>query len=269
MNIVDLIPGYIKHVLENDNYVLYHKMYPELFEHYYKFWSKLNVHNTRFDRKQIIDSRNRIVSFIKKNYEALKKYNRSFKELKVVLFVGDGFTNGHAFKDKDKLVVWIPVETYSNNTDIQIFVTHELLHGIHYLKVPEFYFTTDEEKRRLSRQLITEGLASYGTQRLTGVSEETALWGDYLTGKKLTNWMNSCEKEFDNLKKFAKENYDSTENGQALFWAADENDIYKYRAGYYLGMKLLQQLDNSEKLGLNGLLSFPRFDLEAAVYELL
>ena len=56
MKVVDLIPGYIRHVIEEDNYVLYHKMYPALFDHYYKYWSPVGRVNNVYGDTNLICS---------------------------------------------------------------------------------------------------------------------------------------------------------------------------------------------------------------------
>ena len=174
-----------------------------------------------------------------------------------------------AFFDDDQFVVWLPVECYNTELDISVFVTHELVHGLHYIAVNDFYFNNKEDKSSFSRQLITEGLATYLTREIRGLTEEQSLWGAYLPKRKLTAWCKQCQESLPELKQFAKEHYNTTDNGNLFFAAADEDDIFKNRAGYFLGLRLIEELMVVRDITANEIINYPRHELEQAIFELL
>lgn len=269
MKVVDLTPGYIKNVIADDNFFKYENLYPELFEHYYKYWVERKPHNSVFKETELIRKRDIVVSSLKRLFPTLSKFDKSVLKLKLVMFVGDNLTNGHAFFDKDQVVVWIPIETYSTETDADVFLTHEIIHGLHYLYRPEFYFNDILDKNNTARLLITEGLATYLSLQLTSMSEREVLWADYLTQSKADKWMEECQNNWLLIKAFFRDNFSESELGKKSFIAGDPGDIFYYRCGYYAGMVLINELSTSEKLSSEQLLKMSRSELEDKIFNLL
>lgn len=269
MKVIDLIPGYIKHVIEDDNYVRYHNMYPELFNHYYLFWSEKHYHNTVYSKENILRQKEMIVAFLKGRFSSLIKFDERIRDMKIVLFVGDNVTNGHAFFDRGELIVWLPVEMYPHELAVEVFVTHELMHGLHYQASDGFYFSDPGEKNKFSRLLITEGMATYLSKQFTGKSNEQALWGGFINSQKYASWFKKCQESLGELRRYARQNYDTSDNGSEFFQANDGEDIYKYRAGYFLGLGLIEQMAITEDLTNTELLELPREEFERRIYQLL
>lgn len=94
-----------------------------------------------------------------------------------LLVHGNGAANGHAYLHKVNTYAWFAVECYQSQLETEVFVMHELVHAIHYKVSPGVYFTTADEKAQLSRQLIAEGVATYITCEVLGISDAEALWG--------------------------------------------------------------------------------------------
>lgn len=268
MQIIDLTPDYIRHIIKNKDNDAYENCHPELFAHYYKYWSKKQESDVV--NESVIGTGRALVQSllpqIEKNFAA---HDLDIARMKLILFVGQGTTNGHAFKHDGEFVVWIPVETYCNEIDTTVFITHEIVHAVHYRQTPFFYFDNIGEKQSVARQLITEGLATYCTTVVARISREKALWGDYLDAQAVEKWMQTCAQEIESIKKLAKENFTATEHQLGLFYANDPDDIMNYRAGYYLGLLLVEQIAEKYKLSLNDLLCLPRASFEQYAIELL
>jgi hypothetical protein len=262
MRVVDLIPGYIKYIIEEDNYVRYQNMYPQLFEHYYKFWAKRTIHQSVLKKNEIIKKRDIIISAIKKVVPTLVKFNSKIKDIPIALFIGEDNSNGHAFLDDKEFVVWIPVERYSTYEEARVFVTHEIIHAIHYSMNREFYFVTKEEKNKISRMLFTEGIATYLTRELLKLSDKEALWADYLKKRKLNDWMEQCVAKLTEMRQFIRKNFDSSDVNIKIFNTDNPKDIFSNRCGYFAGLKLIDYIVKTHNLKSEELLLVSKTDTE-------
>ncbi len=269
MKITDLTGAYIKHILSSNNLPEYESSYPALFDHYFRYWGDRKKSFAKLTEGEI-NRRTRLINnqlkFIVNKFNALRL---NTKDLNIVLFVGRGTSNGHAFRDGNRFVVWLPVETYDSPMLARVFVTHEIIHALHYTACPEFYFDSQQELRRVSRRLITEGIATYMAMRILEIDELTALWADYLPDDKADRWFNECrtsEKEiFANL----LANFSTCNPDFGLFYASDPNDIFKFRAGYFAGLRLVEQLVEENNIELTELLAIQRDRFEKLLIERL
>lgn len=268
MKIIDLTSNYIHHVCEQNDFDSYEKTCPELFEHYYKFWSQ-RKHTNIFDKSDIQSSHKMILSLIPKIENKFLSHNIDIHNLTLIIFVGMGNTNGHAFKYQNQFVVWIPVETYKNKIDSEVFITHEIAHALHYTNSNTFYFFNQNEQKQIGRQLITEGLATYFSKIILNITDEKALWGNYLETSRLETWMISCEKQFEAIKTIVKNNFYSANNQLGLFYANDEKDILNFRAGYFAGLKLVEQIVEINRLTPIDLLQMSKNRFEKFILSLL
>ena len=57
------------------------------------------------------------------------------------------------------------------------------------------------------------------------------------------------------------------ENDWFMMW--DETDVTRYRGGYYVGLRVMQEIHRRYKRGLKGLLSLPAKELEKLVLKVL
>ncbi len=185
-----------------------------------------------------------------------------------VLFVGKNCTNGHAFRDADGWVVWIPVESYATSRLVDVFVTHEIAHALHYAASPEFYFAARSEQQNFSRLLLTEGVATYLTTLILGCSDGAALWGGYLQKEQLDSWRSKCQRNRPLLKRTAVRKFHS-HTPTEFFQANDPDDIFKFRAGYFLGLNLVKEVIRGESLTASKLIALPRKRLEQLTLKYL
>ena len=174
----------------------------------------------------------------------------------------------HAFKDKNRFIVWIPIEAYETKAQVDFFVSHEIAHALHYARTLDFYFQTESEKYSIARQLITEGVATYLAMKITGAYEEDALWADYLPIGERTRWMEECKQKRAELFQFCVKNFNTT--NREFFEANKPNDIYRYRAGYYVGLKITEKIfiDTNGMEAMN-LLEVPRKEFEQLALQAL
>ena len=199
MRIHDLCPEWVKWVFEKHDRVRYEAAYPALFEHYYTYWSaRREIVSPRTiteieacrglvnDRLRIVDDR-----FARRGFD--------LSDLEVVLFVGQGTTNGHAFHNRDAFAVWLPVETYTEALFTDVFLAHEIAHALHYSHSPGCYFDSIPDRHSVSRQFITEGVATYASAAILNLGAADCLWGGYLPRDRLDRWMSQCEDRFPEI----------------------------------------------------------------------
>lgn len=269
MQIIDLTDAYCKHILKGSNLAAYQRAYPALFSHYFRFWaSKKYWHITLKSEAALQKRRQLILAQLPRIERMFDRHNLSIKKLTFVLFVGQNTTNGHAFFDKNKCIVWIPIEAYETALQVTVFVTHEIVHALHYAQKKSFYFTTAPEQRLLSRQLITEGIATWISQRLTQQTQINALWGDYLSPRQKDRWLVACKKQERGLKQFIDHHFHSTSTSIQLFQANDSKNIFTYRAGYYTGLQAIKKVAALYNNDYKKLLLLPKHTFEKLVREL-
>jgi len=269
MNIIDLTDSYIKHILRNNDLSAYERSYPALFGHYFKYWARRKFFSktlTKTEVKRRLDLIKPRLKIIEKNICSL---GFDTSHLDILLFVGQNTSNGHAFKDRKRFIAWIPIETYETLLRVDVFITHEIVHALHYTQSPDFYFHTFSEKRSTSRQLITEGLATYLTMDIMNVNDGIALWADYLSKRELKIWLQKCQQKERELNKFVLKNFSLSNPKTTLFEVDDPNNIYEDRAGYFLGLSIINQIVKVKKLNAKELLSMPRKKIEEMVLEQL
>jgi uncharacterized protein YjaZ len=267
MEIVDLTGNYIKHIICNQDLTSYQKSYPSLFRHYFRYWAERRNLSKTLNRGEVKKRLNLILSKLSRVEKKIKKYGLDISSLKIVLFVGQNTSNGHAFRDGSDLIVWIPIETYSTPLMVDVFVTHEIIHALHYLRSPDFYFNTVAEKRSVLRQLITEGIATYLTKHIMRISQAEALWADFLSKQKIKAWLKECRQKEKELCKFVLNNFSSTSPELALFYSSNPRNIYEYRAGYFLGLRLVDLIVRTEGINPDKLLKIPRKRFEKMILK--
>ncbi len=269
MEIVNLTSEYVTHILQNDDLPAYERTYPALFRHYFEYWADRGRFAPTLNATETQAKADLVRNGLESAAHKLAAFGLDVTELRVVLFVGQKTSNGHAFKDGNRFVVWIPVETYKTHLDAEVFVTHEIIHSLHYAGCPEFYFNDLTEKRRVSRQLITEGLATYLSMTALAIREGTALWADYISPEAVKAWICQCRDREPELKKHLLDVFSSGSPEIGLFYANDPHDIFHYRAGYYMGLKFIEYAVKIEGLAAHHLLSVPRDKFERLAIEYL
>ncbi|HET7152132.1 MAG TPA: DUF2268 domain-containing putative Zn-dependent protease [Candidatus Kapabacteria bacterium] len=264
----DITSEYITHVIQRSDISRYENAYPSLFNHYKEYWSGANVHKET--SIEDIQSQTRLIrSRLPIIFSNLQKIGLNGNEVDLVLFVGRNASNGHAFRDNDKFIVWIPVETYHTELQADIFITHEIVHALHYQNIPEFYFSSLEEKHSFSRQIISEGLATYISMIVAQCDEPNALWADYLSQSAAQHWLGQCDALKKELFRYTYENFYSSPADNDFFSTVDVSNIKRYRGGYYDGLRVIRHIAETNKYNANDLLTMNRQEIEISVYETL
>jgi len=264
----DLTTQYISFVIEENDPSRYEKEYPSLFAHYHRFWSGDHTYYEK-NAESIKSKSNLIFSRLPCIQSAFARIGLNTNDVDIILFVGNRTSNGHAFYDNGKFVVWIPVETYSTQSQVDIFVTHEIIHALHYWNVPEFYFHSKAEQYSFPRQIITEGIATYLTSYVLGCDPLTALWADYLSTADAQKWYDRCETSKKDLYKYALDNFNAYDPANSFFTISDSDDVMHNRGGYYVGLKVIQHIIEQNKCRVHDLLIMNRQEIETKVYAIL
>ena len=255
MVIKDITDSYINNILEKSNLKRYEDILPELFDDYFTYWAQREYWHRELDKSKVVERKQLVIGQLPFIEKKLAEHGFDTENLQIIIMVGQGTTNGHAFKYQDEFAVFIPIEGYETTRQVDIFVTHEILHALHYSAQPDFYFKSREEKDSVLRQLITEGLATFLTKEILDISEGDALWADYLSHDEQTEWMNSCKNEKQDIFKEVKELIQSNTTKSNLFYANDSDDIRENRAGYFIGLELIKKIAGENGLSKQDLLS--------------
>lgn len=255
MKTSDLVEKYIDAVIARNAAGEYEAARPALFDHYHEFWSHRRPYSRDLSVAELRGRRDLVESALQRLDGQFAAHGLSTAAVEVVLFVGHGTTNGHAFRDDGRFVVWIPVEPYGDARLAKVFLTHEVLHALHYTRSPGFYFENTQEQSRMARMVITEGLATCLTSIVLDVSEEEALWGGYLPPDGLAEWMTQCERRQAEMRAFIRDNFDQSLPEHGLFCLGDTSDVFQSRGGYFAGMRIARDVAREAGIGPIELLS--------------
>ncbi len=268
LDLLDLTPQYLQYGL-HQRQEDYFATYPALFRHYYRYWAENGelvslTQDAVREKVTLVESR-------------LPEIERAFTrqgfldKVQVALFVGANTTNGHVFWDQPRrsFVVWLPVEAYASPLQVDVFVTHEIVHGLHYARCPEFHFQDEQTKHLVGRQVITEGTATWGTQVILGHDEKTALWADYLSPVFVRQWYARCRAREPEMARRILQEWSESSKDNAWFGLWDKNDVTRYRGGYYVGLQVIRKIHQSQKLDLQSLCSFEKQTLETIALGVL
>lgn len=215
---------------------------PNLIEHYTRYVAPWPTADDGLATEAIIPQRNRVFDTLQQSIPILNEAGLNNERLIALLMVGQARSNGHAYLDHGYAIAWFDIRCYDKPSTATIFSMHELIHAIHYQQDPQFYFNTQSERRNTERQLLTEGVATYCTKRLLGVSDVEALWGDELPPDASTAWLRECNENVPQLSHRLKSAISANDADDSLFLARNPNDPFGYRQGYYLGLRLIEQV---------------------------
>lgn len=176
-------------------------------------------------------------------------------------------SNGHALLLNGQPTAWVSVSNYPSDETIKVFGTHEVIHALHYGYVSEYHFESKSEKDHVGRQLATEGLATFVTEKLLNLSESEALWSDYLTPNDLKLLMDEYRKHQSESATNILRDWDKTDS--LYFYANDRSDVDKYRSGYFIGRSVIARIAEQDEIGIYELLTMPRSVLDAKAKDVL
>ena len=270
IEVLDLIPTYLR-CRARQAWAEYEQAYPQLFRHYNRYWAgddfpyaDLAPHEAK-RRAGMIHARLPAIQ------QALQAAFPQGDHVKVALFVGKGTSNGHAFWDEERraYVVWLPVEAYTTFLQVDVFVTHEILHALQYAHQPELYFTNERQMKRVGRQVVTEGFATYGTMQVLGCDERTALWADYVPPAFAHAWYGQCRRREGELMARILREWNASPQDNPWFTMWDETDVSRYRGGYYVGLRVFQELVRRHQADLPTMLAWAANALETRALEIV
>jgi hypothetical protein len=267
MEIVDLAPDYLRYLADETSFEVYKSSNISFFDHYLKFWNsgRSFLPSLSFDDVKL--RRELVIKNLAAANDRLRKNGFSTEDVRTILFVGNNSANGHAFLDNGKPIAWFAIECFKSELEAKVFTMHEVIHALHYSARPEFYFTNIEKKNSISRQLITEGIATYITKDLLNLSDEAALWADAIPAEQIHSWMNACRNSEIELLQFVAANFESSDPSIELFYAANPNDIFSYRAGYYVGLKAIESIALDNNYSERDLLKIPFVKMKQIVWD--
>lgn len=243
MHIVDLTDAYCTTILGRRDLSGYCRSYPAFFKHYFQFWANKHSWQTALKTPSAVRRRRAMVTSRLGGIEQkliLAGFDTS--DVKLILFVGQNTSNGHAFLDQGNFVIWIPIEAYESKLQVDVFVTHEILHGLHYARRPEFYFITERQRRNVGRQLLIEGFATWASAHVLDLVDGAALWADYLSFQERATWLAACQRREAELKVYVVNRFHIALTDMSLFYANDPEDVFAYRAGYFAGLRAVQRV---------------------------
>jgi hypothetical protein len=258
MQVHDLTGQFIELIRGEIDRQRYLDSHPRLFEHYFTNWSAEDLPFAELTEDDVQAKATRIKTRLPEVEAQFEKAGFDLSDLPVILFVGHNTSNGHAALFGDTYHVWLPVETYTSDLLVDIFVTHEIAHALHYRLTSGFYLQSLQERHHIGRQLLSEGVATYMTKQVRGVSDRASLWADYLSEEDCQRWLKDCREQTPALCKLLLERFDDSETNFGLFVAADPDDVFFYRAGYWVGLKIIEDIAKRRSLALRQLLSFDR-----------
>ena len=240
-----------------------------IIQHYARFWAGENFVPLPLSEEELTAHRALLLRHLAIAEELLQARQFPIGSVTAALIVGNDSANGHAFLDDNNVIAWFAIESFKSELQAKIFVMHELIHALHYRARPEFAFATVDEKNLLSRQLITEGIATYLTKSLLDVSDEEALWADALPATKLRSWIAACRDATPELCEFTIRHFDSSDPAIELFYASNSQDIFSFRAGYYVGLKVMEAIFREHGFTAGELLRIPFHEMRSLVLEVL
>ena len=271
MQVNDLTERFIEHVMERQDEERYEACFPELFEHYFRFFGPGRGYPSDLTTAAIRACRDRIQRQLPDMVNRFAQAGWDLDPLEVVLFVGQDCSNGHALLQENRVIVWLPVETYRSSLAVQFFVSHEILHALHYQRAPSFWFEEMEARNHLGRQLLTEGVATLVTKELLGVDDTTALWADCVPRDWAEAWVLRRKFHLRGLAEYAQKRFDTSSRDNGFFWYTGDldEDVYQNRAGYFLGLETVRAIRDELGLTAKGLLKMARKPMESHAKNLL
>lgn len=182
------------------------------------------------------------------------------KIIDVAISDGCKTSNGHALLLAGRPTAWVSVSNYPSKNSIRVFATHEVIHAVHYGYIPDYYFDDKKGKNHVGRQLVTEGVATYVTQKLLNISESEALWSDYLDQSELDQIMKRYQEQESQSASNLLEDWDMHDS--QYFYSADKSDVDTFRSGYYIGRKIIEDIVRENDLSIPELLTMERQELD-------
>ncbi|MCB2309793.1 DUF2268 domain-containing putative Zn-dependent protease [Clostridium tagluense] len=200
------------------------------------------------DINNVINLSNTLINKFLKKVNILSRMN-IISDIGLIIFIGDGNIDGHSIILNKYAYLFIDLNAIisrsDKNYDLDAFLSHEIIHAVHYDLNKEFYpknYNLTEDK--YFKTLIAEGMATYMSIYLFGIPENSAYWLGFLAKNEVDEWVCNCEnmrmnigislKKLISNKKFDKNIYDR------LFCIIRAEKLTSYRVGYYYGCEIIK-----------------------------
>ncbi|EPY2276219.1 hypothetical protein ACXAT3_000919 [Clostridium sporogenes] len=168
----------------------------------------------------------------------------------IIVFIGDGYIDGHGALINNKPYVFFDLSTIIpnfHNYNIDLFVTHELLHAIHYSYNPLFYpiyYNSIEEE--YFKRMIAEGIATNLSSVFSSYTIKDSYWMGFLNNKNVQIWINNCKKmksDIGDKISLSIKSYIFDENLYShLYSITDLKHLTNVRLAYYYGSQIINEL---------------------------
>lgn len=220
---------------------------------------------------------NKTVSFLKSLAEEMLKYiSKSIDrniDVGFITFFGDCSYDGHGILIDGKPYVFFDLNAIIPRLgfyNFRTFITHELLHAIHYYLNPNFYranYQTVEE--RYFKLLFAEGIATHLSSVITSEKMEYAYCFGYISKKQVMEWIRNSEKMKSHIGNDINKaiNRSTLDNSlyNRLFGIEDFSMLTSYRLGYYYGSEIIKWL--LEYKNINDVLTLDYNQASKSIYR--
>ncbi|EKS4342441.1 hypothetical protein QB607_000370 [Clostridium botulinum] len=193
-------------------------------------------------------------NILKNTFEKKVNFISGSLDLKIIpgliVFIGDGYIDGHGALINNKPYVFFDLSAIIlnfNKYNIDLFVTHELLHGIHYSYNPCFYpkyYNSIEEK--YFKRMIAEGIATNLSPTFSSSTIEDSYWMGFLNKKEVQIWVDNCEKMKNNIVYRINSSLKSSSFDEdlyhTLYTVSDLKHLTNSRLAYYYGSQIINEL---------------------------
>ena len=235
--------GNMKEIFEQEDFFKeYFKVFGES-----KIFDENVIHN--IDIKYVIDLSQTLIKIFEEKIKILQEFKLK-NEIGLIIFIGNGNIDGHSIILEDSSYVFVDLSAIilrsNRSCDLETFMCHEIIHAIHYDFNKEFYpknYTSISDK--YLKMIIEEGLATYMSMSIFGLSKELGYWLGYLENSQVNEWILNCEKMKTyigiNLNQIISSNIFDENIYSKLFCIKSEN-LTSYRLGYYYGCQIVKNI---------------------------
>ena len=233
----------------------------QIFDRYdfFKEYFKVFNHNDKFTEDTIQSLKEMNINDIldtshvleEKVQEKIEKITKDI-ELEVlpgmITFIGDESFDGHGIILNGKPYVFFDLTAVTRRKDkynLDMYVTHELIHSIHYGSQVSFYPGKYKNiKDKYLKRLIAEGLATFLANYYNNYNIEDSYWLGFLDSDKVREWIINCENNKNKIGDKLKVQINRNEFDENLYlqlFALPGSDYANGRCGYYYGSQIVEE----------------------------
>jgi hypothetical protein len=264
MYVLDLVTPHLEHLAAGGTTAQFVEQHPVPYEHYRRFWWEPVPATGGLDADHLRQTVLRIGAALPEVEARLSRIGLETGEHELLLFVGGGGPNGHALRTPRGFAAWIAVEVPWSERGLAAFLPHEIAHATHYARSPDFHFEDEVQLRHVGRTLICEGLATRAAMLASKLDAGEALWGDVLVGEERADWLRACEARDGELRRRLLADFDTSPQASPFFYLDPTADVPE-RAGYYVGLSVVRELERELGLRVDQLMDLERPVLEQRV----